>query len=126
PLEAKNLMGPLIDRQAVEQYTQAIHKIKEQGGEILFGGQVIQGPGYFVEPTIVKAENTWPIVQQETFSPILYVIPYQSLDDAIAMQNAVSQGLSSALFTNSLRHSEQYLSASGSDCGIANINIGTS
>ncbi|MCS5712275.1 L-piperidine-6-carboxylate dehydrogenase [Candidatus Berkiella aquae] len=126
PLEPKNLMGPLIDKQAVEQYVQAIQSIKAQGGEILWGGKVIPGPGYFVEPTLVKAENTWPIVQQETFSPILYVIPYQSLEEAIVMQNAVSQGLSSALFTNSLRHSEQYLSAIGSDCGIANINIGTS
>jgi len=126
PLDQKNLMGPLIDKQAVTQYLEAIKAAKEMGGEILFGAKALAGPGYFVEPTLIKAKNDWPIVQQETFAPILYVIPYQTLDEAILLQNSVAQGLSSALFTNSLRHSEYFLSAVGSDCGIANINIGTS
>lgn len=126
PLDVKNLMGPLIDKKAVEHYVHAIKTVKEMGGEILFGGNVVKGQGYFVEPTIVKAQNDWPIVQEETFAPILYVIAYQSFKEAIGMQNAVKQGLSSALFTNSLRNSELFLSSWGSDCGIANINIGTS
>lgn len=126
PLDAKNLMGPLIDKQAVEQFNNAIRAIKAQGAEVLFGGNALTGEGYFVEPTIVKAKNHWAIVQEETFAPILYVISYQTLEEAISMQNEVAQGLSSALFTNSLRHSELFLSAQGSDCGIANINIGTS
>lgn len=125
PLEG-NLMGPLIDANAVKAYTQAISDVTQAGGELLFGGKVLSGPGYFVEPVIVKARNEWPIVQRETFAPILYVIPFDNLSDAIAMQNEVKQGLSSALFTNSLTHSEYFLSAMGSDCGIANINIGTS
>jgi len=126
PLEPKNLMGPLIDKQAVDHYVNAIQAAKQQGGEVLYGGNVLKGQGYFVEPTIIKAQNDWPIVQEETFAPILYVIPFNNLSEAIAMQNAVKQGLSSALFTNSLRNSEQFLSNVGSDCGIANINIGTS
>jgi aldehyde dehydrogenase (NAD+) len=126
PLDPNNLMGPLIDSHAVEQYVNAIRAAKELGGEILYGAKVLSGPGYFVEPTLIKAQNAWSIVQQETFAPILYVIPYESLNEAINMQNAVNQGLSSALFTQSLQHSEYFLSAMGSDCGIANINIGTS
>jgi aldehyde dehydrogenase (NAD+) len=126
PLDEKNLMGPLIDEKAVEAYQNAIQELKSHNAEILFGGKVIEVKGYFVEPTIVKAKNEWPIVQRETFAPILYIIPYDKLSDAISMQNGVNQGLSSALFTNSLRHSEYFLSAVGSDCGIANINIGTS
>lgn len=126
PLDVKNLMGPLIDERAVENYERAVEELKAQGADILFGGHTLQGPGYFVEPTLVKAFNDWPIVQRETFAPILYIIPYEKLSDAIAMQNGVEQGLSSALFTDSVRNSEFFLSAMGSDCGIANINIGTS
>jgi len=126
PLDATTLMGPLIDQAAVETYQNAIAEIQQQGGEILFGGHVLQQAGYFVEPTLVAAQNNWPIVQRETFAPILYLMEFETLQQAIELQNAVPQGLSSALFTNDVRHAEQYLSAMGSDCGIANINIGTS
>ena len=126
PLKSGVLMGPLIDQAAVQSYREAIEEIRKEGGEILYGGQVLPGPGYFVEPAIVLAQNRWPVVQRETFAPILYLMTYKTLDEAIAMQNDVPQGLSSALFTNHLRHSEQFLAAVGSDCGIANINLGTS
>ena len=126
PLQPGVLMGPLIDAEAVERYRSALEEIKQEGGDILWGGHVLPCPGNFVEPTIVRAQNHWGIVQRETFAPILYVMTYRTLDEAIEMQNAVPQGLSSALFTTHLRHSEQFLSAIGSDCGIANINIGTS
>ncbi|MCS5707735.1 aldehyde dehydrogenase family protein [Candidatus Berkiella cookevillensis] len=126
PLDTKNLMGPLIDEAAVSQYLSAIEKIKAQGGEIIFGGKRLDMPGYFVEPTLVKAKNEWPIVQEETFAPILYVMSYQSIEEAITLQNGVVQGLSSAIFTDSIQNSEYFLSAMGSDCGIANVNIGTS
>lgn len=127
PLQAGITMGPLIDRAAVKQFAAAINDIQCVGGQILFGGQVLQaGPGFFVQPTIVAAQHHWPIVQRETFAPILYVFPFQELRDAIAMHNAVAQGLSSALFSEKLQHVELFLSALGSDCGIANINIGTS
>lgn len=126
PLETGVLVGPLVDKQAVETYAKAINKIRASGGEIICGGNVLPGPGFYVEPTIVRAENQWEIVQQETFAPILYVMKYQTIEDAIARLNAVPQGLSSALFTNRLQQAEQFLSAIGSDCGIANINIGTS
>jgi len=117
------LTGPLIDEHAVSVYEAAI---KELQSHILIGGKKIKGPGYFVEPTIVEAQNDWPIVQRETFAPILYVMRYKNFEDAIAAQNNVEQGLSSSLFTNNLRHAERFLSAIGSDCGIANINVGTS
>jgi aldehyde dehydrogenase (NAD+) len=126
PLQPGVLMGPLIDAAAVEQYRAVLQEIKQQGGEVLYGGRVLPRQGHFVEPTIVRAQNQWNIVQRETFAPILYVMTYRTLDEAIQMQNAVPQGLSSSLFTMHLRHSEQFLSAIGSDCGIANINIGTS
>ncbi len=126
PLQPGVLMGPLIDDQAVEQYRSALEAIKQEGGEIVCGGHVLPPPGHFVEPTIVLAKNHWRVVQRETFAPILYVMSYRTLDEAITLQNAVQEGLSSALFTRDLRHSEQFLSAVGSDCGIANINIGTS
>jgi aldehyde dehydrogenase (NAD+) len=126
PLTPGVVMGPLIDQAAVQRYREAIEEIQKEGGEILCGGHVLPGPGYFVEPTIVLAQNRWPVVQRETFAPILYLMTYQTLEEAIAMQNDVPQGLSSAFFTNHVRHSEQFLSAVGSDCGIANINIGTS
>jgi len=126
PLDRNVLMGPLIDRNAVEHYRSAINEIRELRGEIMYGGKILDRPGCFVEPTLVRAENCWPIVQRETFAPILYIMTFKTLDEAIALHNDVPQGLSSALFTNDLRHAEQYLSAVGSDCGIANINLGTS
>ncbi|HEU4683536.1 MAG TPA: aldehyde dehydrogenase family protein, partial [Nitrospira sp.] len=126
PLDPDVLMGPLIDQAAVETYRAAIEEIKKEGGEILYGGRVLERPGYFVEPTIVRGQPHWPIVQRETFAPILYVMPFKTLEEAIKLHNDVPQGLSSAMFTNNLRHAERFLSASGSDCGIANINIGTS
>lgn len=126
PLIKKNLVGPLIDAAAVKKFESAIAAIKQNGGEILTGGKVLSVPGYYVEPTIVKAKNHWPIVQEETFAPIVYLMIYQELDEAIEMQNAVPQGLSSALFTQQVRHAELFLASNGSDCGIANINIGTS
>jgi aldehyde dehydrogenase (NAD+) len=126
PLEKDVLMGPLIDHVAVEGYRAALDEIKKEGGEILCGGHVLNRPGFFVEPTIVRAKNEWPVVQRETFAPILYVMTFRTIDEAIQMQNGVPQGLSSAMFSNDVRHSERFLSAAGSDCGIANINIGTS
>nr|PZN76325.1 MAG: aldehyde dehydrogenase family protein [Pseudomonadota bacterium] len=126
PLDPGTLMGPLIDGRAVENYEAALRAIREAGGEVICGGRVLPGPGHFVEPTIVRARNDWPIVQKETFAPILYLIRVQSLEEAIELQNQTAYGLSSALFTERLRHAELFLSASGSDCGIANINIGTS
>lgn len=127
PLDSRNLMGPLIDQQAVEQFKHAISRIKEAGGHIVFGGEALKQEGSFVQPTLVSnIYNDWDIVQEETFAPILYVMPYKTIEEAITLQNGVPQGLSSALFTQSLKHAEQFLSAWGSDCGIANINIGTS
>jgi aldehyde dehydrogenase (NAD+) len=126
PLDAGTLMGPLTDEAAVQDYLDAIENACNDGGEVLCGGNRIDGPGYFVEPAIVKAENKWDIVQSETFAPILYMIPFKTMDEVITMQNGVAQGLSSALFTRDVRNAEYFLSAVGSDCGIANINIGTS
>ncbi len=126
PLDPDVMMGPLIDARAVAGYQAALDAVMRAGGEILCGGHVLPRPGHFVEPTIVRAHNHWDIVQQETFAPILYIMTYRTLEEAIHLQNAVPQGLSSALFTQHLRHSEVFLSAAGSDCGIANINIGTS
>ncbi len=126
PLANGTLMGPLIDPQAVARFEAAVGKAREAGGEILYGGHVLKQPGNFVEPTIVRADNDWPIVQTETFAPILYLIPVASLGAAIAAQNASAHGLSSALFTDRLQNAEAFLSAAGSDCGIANINLGTS
>ncbi len=126
PLDTKNLMGPLIDETSVQQYITAIDAAKQKGAEILFGGRILDRTGYYVEPAVMKAQSQWDIVQHETFAPILYVIPYDTLEQALEMQNSVPQGLSSALFTNHVQHSEYFLSHQGSDCGIANINIGTS
>ncbi len=126
PLDADTLMGPLTDEAAVQRFEAALTAAENTGGEILAGGRRIDRPGYFVEPAIVRAENHWDIVQSETFAPILYVIPFGSIDDVIAMQNGVAQGLSSAIFTNDIRNAEAFLSSAGSDCGIANVNIGTS
>lgn len=126
PLDPEVLMGPLIDAPAVERFHQALDELRAAGGEVLYGGRALAGPGHFVVPTLVTAENHWPVVQRETFAPILYVMPCRDLDEAIALNNAVPQGLSSALFTEDFRHAERFLSATGSDCGIANVNIGTS
>ena len=126
PLDPATLMGPLIDAQAVERFESAVAAIRKAGAEILHGGRTLPGPGHFVEPTLVRARNDWQIVQSETFAPILYLIRVDSVEDAIAQQNATAYGLSSALFTDRLQHAELFLSSSGSDCGIANINIGTS
>lgn len=126
PLDQKNLMGPLIDQRAVDQFIKAVEAAKKAGGRILFGGKTINRAGFFVEPTIIEADNTWDVVQHETFGPILYVMKYKTLDEAIAMQNHSRFGLSSAIFTQHLQHAEQFLSARGSDCGIANVNLGTS
>jgi L-aminoadipate-semialdehyde dehydrogenase len=126
PLASGTLMGPLIDPAAVERYQSAVSAVRAAGGEILCGGHVLKQPGNYVEPTIVRARNEWPIVQRETFAPILYLIPVASLAEAIAAQNASAHGLSSALFTDRLQNAETFLSSAGSDCGIANINLGTS
>ena len=126
PLDNKTLMGPLVNESAVNDYNNAIEKAKAAGGEVLYGGSSIERKGHYVTPAIVKVENEWAIVQEETFAPILYIITYEDLEDAIRMHNDVPQGLSSAMFTLNIRHAEQFLSSIGSDCGIANINIGTS
>jgi aldehyde dehydrogenase (NAD+) len=126
PLDESTLMGPLAKQGAVDDMMKALETVKKAGGEILFGGKTIERPGFFVEPTIVKARHDWPIVHEETFAPILYVIDYQHLDDAIAWHNEVPQGLASAIFTRDLLRAERFLSHAGSDCGIANVNIGTS
>jgi aldehyde dehydrogenase (NAD+) len=126
PLEAGILMGPLIDQKAVQDYAAAIDEVKNLNGKIIYGGKVLKRAGNFVEPTIVAAENGWDIVQKETFAPILYVMPFASIEEAIALQNASAHGLSSAIFTRNIHNEEYFLSALGSDCGIANVNIGTS
>ena len=126
PLEKDTLMGPLVNKNAVNDFSNAIERAIENGGEILYGGTTIDGPGNFVTPTIVSAENDWDIVQEETFAPVLYLMKYNSFDDAIFMHNDVPQGLSSAMFTTNVKNAEEFLSSTGSDCGIANINIGTS
>jgi aldehyde dehydrogenase (NAD+) len=130
PLDEKNHVGPLIDQAAVEQYLSAIEKVKSSGGKEVVAGGVLSGEGYesgcYVRPAIFEAENHLEIVQQETFAPILYLIKYETLAEAIALQNGVPQGLSSAIMTTNMREAEAFLSAAGSDCGIANVNIGTS
>ena len=126
PLAAGTLMGPLVNARAVDAYRRALATVRGQGGEVLAGGRVLDRPGFFVEPTLVRARADMPITCEETFAPILYLIEFDDLDDAIAQHNAVPQGLSSAIFTLNLRHAERFLSATGSDCGIANVNIGTS
>ena len=126
PMDGATLMGPLIDGNAVEQFRKAVAAARAAGGDVLCGGDVLERPGHFVTPAIVRARNEWPIVQQETFAPILYLIRFRTLDEAIGLQNASAHGLSSAIFTDSLQNAERFLSATGSDCGIANVNIGTS
>jgi len=130
PLDSNNHVGPLIDKTAVEHYLQAIQEVKKVRGTFLVEGGVLEGPGYesgcYVKPCIAEAENHWDIVQHETFAPILYLLKYSTLEEAIALQNGVPQGLSSAIMTNDLMEAERFLSINGSDCGIANVNIGTS
>ena len=126
PLDTNTLMGPLIDEASVQRVEAACAAVRDAGGEILCGGERVDGPGHFITPALAVARNDWDIVQHETFGPILYLIPFETLDDAIAMQNGVVQGLSSAIFTDNLQNAEYFLSNGGSDCGIANVNIGTS
>ncbi|MCG2616637.1 aldehyde dehydrogenase family protein [Terrimonas sp. NA20] len=130
PLDQKNHVGPLIDRSAVDAYLAAIEKCKAEGGKFVVEGGVLEGKGYesgcYVKPCIAEAKPGYSIVQHETFAPILYLLKYSTVDEAIAIQNGVPQGLSSSIMTLNLREAEQFLSASGSDCGIANVNIGTS
>jgi len=131
PLNEKNNVGPLIDKAAVAAFTAALEAGREQGCRLVYGGKTLTGPGYgsgcYVIPAVVEAENHYPIVQKETFGPLLYLIKYSGdVSRAIALQNSVRQGLSSAIFTADLREAEEFLSAAGSDCGVANVNIGTS
>jgi len=130
PLDEKSHMGPLIDHDAVSAYANAIKEVKNAGGKEVVAGGMLTGKGYesgcYVKPCIFEVQNEWPIVQHETFAPILYLMQYKKLEEAIAMQNNVPQGLSSSIMTLNMREAEQYLSHVGSDCGIANVNIGTS
>jgi len=127
PLQDGVLMGPLIDQSAVGGFLAMVESAKVAGGKVLCGGRALAGAGNFVQPTIISGvSNADACVQTETFAPILYMMPFKTFDEAIAMQNGVPQGLSSSIFTNDMRHAEQFLCASGSDCGIANVNIGTS
>lgn len=130
PLDENNHVGPLIDRDAVKQYLDSIEKCKTEGGKFIVEGGVLEGENYesgcYVKPCIAEVENSYKIVQHETFAPILYIMKYKTLEEAIAMQNDVPQGLSSAIMTKDLREAELFLSYAGSDCGIANVNIGTS
>ncbi len=130
PLDQQNHVGPLIDKDAVRMYLEAIDACKKQGGRFIVEGAVLEGPGYesgcYVKPCIAEAEPGYAIVQHETFAPILYLLKYKTLEEAIAIQNEVPQGLSSSIMTLNMREAEQFLSHAGSDCGIANVNIGTS
>jgi len=130
PLNPDNLVGPLIDKEAVDNMQKALKRLKNEGGKVHYGGDVLSGNGYengqYVVPAICEAEKDFDIIQEETFAPILYLIKYSDLDEALEIHNGVVQGLSSAMFTLNMRESERFLSAIGSDCGIANINIGTS
>ncbi len=131
PLDENNHVGPLIDKDAVEMFSKALEKVNKEGGKLIYGGEVLSGKGYesncYVNPAIVEAENNYEIVQEETFAPILYLIRYKGdVKNAIQLHNGVVQGLSSSIFTTDMREAEQFLSIEGSDCGIANVNIGTS
>jgi aldehyde dehydrogenase (NAD+) len=130
PLDEKNHVGPLIDKDAVKMYLESIAKCKAEGGNFIAEGAVLEGNDYesgcYVKPCIAEAQPGYKIVQHETFAPILYLLKYKTIDEAIAIQNDVPQGLSSSIMTLNLREAEQFLSYAGSDCGIANVNIGTS
>ncbi|HET9766623.1 MAG TPA: aldehyde dehydrogenase family protein, partial [Thermoanaerobaculia bacterium] len=126
PLAPGTLMGPLVNRAAVDKMRAALERVRQEGGRVLYGGNTIDGPGFFVQPTLVEAHGRMKITCEETFAPILYVQEFETLDEAIGIHNAVPQGLSSAIFTLNLRYAERFLASTGSDCGIANVNIGTS
>ncbi len=126
PLDSDTVMGPLVDAGAVQEFENALEIIKDQGGEILYGGNRIDSPGFFVEPTIVRATLEMEITREETFAPILYIFEFETLEEAISAHNSVDQGLSSSIFTKDMQSVENFLSHAGSDCGIANVNIGTS
>ncbi len=127
PLERRTVMGPLIDRHAVESLLRARDQLRREGGQVLFGGEPLKLPGdCYVTPCLATARNDFAIVQEETFAPLLYLIPYRKFDEALALHNAVPQGLSSGLFSNDFREAEEFLSVCGSDCGLANVNAGTS
>jgi aldehyde dehydrogenase (NAD+) len=130
PLDPATHVGPLIDKQATDNFFEAVKKVKKAGGHIAYGGIPVNKAdctsGCYVVPCIAEVENNYPIVQEETFAPLLYLIRYSTLEEAINLHNSVPQGLSSAMFSNDLQETERFLSHAGSDCGIANINIGTS
>lgn len=126
PLEPDTLVGPMIDQLAVDAMQNALKQVEKEGGKVIFGGEVLDRDGFYVRPAIAEAKNEFEIVQEETFAPILYLIKYKDIDEAMSYHNGVKQGLSSAMFTLNMREAENFLSAHGSDCGIANINIGTS
>lgn len=128
PMEENTLMGPLVNRAAVEDMMKAMEIIKEQGGNVVCGGEELKDmpSDCYVTPCIVEAKNEWPIVQEETFAPILYIIKYKTIQEAVDIQNGVPQGLSSSIFTLNFKEAEYFLSCQGSDCGIANVNISTS
>ena len=128
PLDPDTLIGPMIDKTAVNNFRNALDAIREQGGEIIYGGEILTGfpSELYVRPALADVENHWPIVQEETFAPLLYLIKYKDFDEALSLQNDVPQGLSSAIFTRDFQESEKFLSQEGSDCGLANVNIGTS
>jgi aldehyde dehydrogenase (NAD+) len=126
PWEDGVLMGPLVSQAAVDMMQRALEAARAQGGEMVSGGKRVNRPGFFVEPALVRARPEMPIVSEETFAPILYVMTYTDFDQVVVAHNGVSQGLSSSVFTDRLTEAEQFLSAAGSDCGIANVNIGTS
>ena len=129
-LDSKTLVGPLVDKWAVQDFLNSVEKVKQQGGKIICGGEVLDGgnfgTGNYVKPCIAEVENHYEIVQEETFAPLLYLIKYRTLEEAIQIHNDVPQGLSSAMFSTNMLETETFLSHQGSDCGIANINIGTS
>jgi aldehyde dehydrogenase (NAD+) len=130
PLDEDVILGPMIDKKAVDNFTQALEQVKTEGGKVIFGGEVLDddkfASGSYVIPALVEAENHFEIVQEETFAPILYMMKFRTIEDAIELNNSVPQGLSSAIFTENIREAEKFLSETGSDCGIANVNIGTS
>ncbi|HYB02837.1 MAG TPA: aldehyde dehydrogenase family protein [Nitrososphaerales archaeon] len=126
PLDLGTLMGPLVDAEAVTTMMKSLELLSDQGGRVVFGGEKLDGAGFYVTPAIVQVPGNTPLVREETFAPILYIMPYNTLEEAIKLHNEVPQGLSSAIFTESLKKAEKFLSAAGSDCGIANVNIGTS
>jgi aldehyde dehydrogenase (NAD+) len=130
PLDRQTLMGPLIDKSAVDMVQHSIQRLKDEGGEVLYGGERLEGAQYsgdcYMTPCLANAKPDFKIVCHETFGPLLYLLTYRDFDEAIAIQNGVPQGLTSSIFTNDVREAEKFLSAVGSDCGIANVNTGTS